>query len=147
MTNGTDRSNSTAGGGRPSPPKSGPPSPDAGKIEVTTAIKGLLMAATATLVIGIAIGMWLERGSFQTPQPEHHVMSHHTCQELAQTAGYESNYTSDGTCWLKLEHDIVIPYDAAIDLLKFKYQAAETDKLARLENIRQDIAYNRRPGK
>ena len=63
-------------------------------------------------------------------------ISSETCAELAETAGYESAYTSDGTCWLKLDYGITLPFPPAMDALGFVFRAAETDKLARIHEVR-----------
>ena len=67
------------------------------------------------------------------PEP---TMDRETCAELAEMAGYDSEYTSDGTCWLHLDHGVTLPYPEAMDAIVFTFKAAETDKLARLQEIR-----------
>lgn len=63
-------------------------------------------------------------------------MDRETCAELAEVAGYDSEYTSDGTCWLHLDHGVTLPFPQAMDAIGFVFRAAETDKLARLQEIR-----------
>ncbi|MDX9893891.1 MAG: hypothetical protein RBS34_00500 [Desulfofustis sp.] len=89
-------------------------------------------------MIGLAIGascaaLFLARSEAEQDIP---TLNREVCAELAETAGYESAYTSDGTCWLKLDYGITLPFPQAMDALGFVFRAAETDKLARIHEVR-----------
>ena len=84
----------------------------------------------AASICSVSLAMFMVSRQWEEPMPAE------VCAELAETAGYESAYTSDGTCWLKLDYGVTLPFPQAMDALGFVFRAAETDKLARLHEVR-----------
>ena len=96
-------------------------------------VYGLVGAAFAALTTALLL----------PEQPQNEVMDADTCAELAAVAGYEHVYTSDGSCWLRLGYGVTLPLPQALDAMGFVFRAAETDKLARIHEVRQARASER----
>ena len=92
--------------------------------KVVAGMVGAALAAMATALILAA-------------RPRNTPMDAETCAELAAVAGYEHVATSDGSCWLRLGYGVTLPLPQALDAIGFVFRAAETDKLARIHEVRQ----------
>ena len=84
------------------------------------------VAIVAIVAIGIALTLQTQPKPVVPPDPSA------VCQELGATAGFETSVTKDGTCWFHVEEGLVLPYEMALELLKFQKEAEYTYKLGQL---------------